>query len=205
MVALGTYRILDLHSLYAFIQIGFCWLYFICSIFLDTGFTIGNTRVSAHNFVFGLLVFDFARRVVFVGLGSSWVYQEMGYTAMEILNSRLFYRIAFLPRMVCIHILFSVVIFLIDGLGLLYMIFYFFQAPVEEEKVVEEKEIEMEELFTEKRVSLDVCAICSEDMQDAVESKACGHIFHKECIKEWIHNQPTCPLCRSNFVVVVVQ
>ena len=41
-----------------------------------------------------------------------------------------------------------------------------------------------------------------EEKQEAVEEKEyplampCGHIFGSTCLKEWLHESPTCPLCR---------
>lgn len=45
------------------------------------------------------------------------------------------------------------------------------------------------------------CSIClSEYMQDEeVVECACKHIFHNECITEWLHTKQTCPLCRHNL------
>lgn len=43
------------------------------------------------------------------------------------------------------------------------------------------------------------CAICySELNKDPVKLK-CDHIFHSECIKEWVKSSATCPICRYNI------
>lgn len=48
------------------------------------------------------------------------------------------------------------------------------------------------------------CCICYNDYNEnnetnkAVQLK-CNHIFHDECIKKWLKNSGTCPICRSNI------
>jgi hypothetical protein len=203
-----TYRLWDLSTQYALIQILFCFLYFTSALFLDTGFKLWKWEITSQVFTYGLLTFDFVRRIVFVGVGSTWIHSQFGLSAMEILNSRMFYRIPFLNRLVCIHILFSMILVFMDGVGVVYLIFHPQSedlAPVPTSEPEEKAEIEMTSIFTEKRVSLDVCAICNDDMTDAVQSIQCGHVFHKACIEEWIKMHPTCPLCRSDFTVVHVQ
>src|SRR3990172_12452689 len=45
------------------------------------------------------------------------------------------------------------------------------------------------------------CPICL-DLIDSMESPictlTCGHVFHFDCIDEWIKKQPTCPLSRAS-------
>ena len=50
-----------------------------------------------------------------------------------------------------------------------------------------------------KKIIKPTCSICLEEMElkDAVKVKNCGHMFHKNCISEWIELRNTCPLCRS--------
>ncbi|TKY50666.1 RING-H2 finger protein ATL18 [Spatholobus suberectus] len=47
----------------------------------------------------------------------------------------------------------------------------------------------------------EICSICLVEYEgeDAVsELGRCGHVFHLNCIEQWIHrNQFSCPLCRS--------
>ena len=43
------------------------------------------------------------------------------------------------------------------------------------------------------------CTICMEVWQPE-EHRAtlrCGHLFHEECIREWMHRQQNCPVCRT--------
>ena len=57
------------------------------------------------------------------------------------------------------------------------------------------------------------CSICLENIkkEDSYKSDSCGHIFHKNCLKQWINSSQsidydesksvnqTCPLCRSKM------
>ena len=52
-----------------------------------------------------------------------------------------------------------------------------------------------------------MCSICLHDFelgQHVSETKACGHVFHGDCIKQWLassHNHATCcPYCRANII-----
>lgn len=50
------------------------------------------------------------------------------------------------------------------------------------------------------------CAICMEDFNENDDKKVaelnCSkfHIFHVQCIKEWIKNNDTCPNCREKII-----
>ena len=43
------------------------------------------------------------------------------------------------------------------------------------------------------------CTICSDkfESESMVATLICGHVFHSDCIKEWGHYSPTCPLCKK--------
>lgn len=46
----------------------------------------------------------------------------------------------------------------------------------------------------------ETCSICFDDYvsEDTVATRLeCGHIFHRSCLSDWLHEQPTCPLCRN--------
>lgn len=48
------------------------------------------------------------------------------------------------------------------------------------------------------------CTICSDDIennQDIIELK-CKHIFHPNCIEEWVMYKPECPVCRGEVDVI---
>ena len=45
------------------------------------------------------------------------------------------------------------------------------------------------------------CIICMEEFQknEKVKLLPCGHIFHDNCIKEWLMKQKSCPFCKSEI------
>ena len=45
------------------------------------------------------------------------------------------------------------------------------------------------------------CIICMEEFQEkeTVKLLPCGHIFHDNCIKQWLLKQKTCPFCKSEI------
>ena len=45
------------------------------------------------------------------------------------------------------------------------------------------------------------CIICMEEFKkdEKVKVLPCGHIFHGDCIKEWLMKQKTCPFCKSEI------
>ena len=47
------------------------------------------------------------------------------------------------------------------------------------------------------------CSICLEEFNSEKEIAFldCKHIYHMECIIEWINKEPSCPLCRSSELV----
>lgn len=47
------------------------------------------------------------------------------------------------------------------------------------------------------------CSICLEDFTEEKENIIldCKHIYHIDCISQWITKEPTCPLCRGETLV----
>jgi hypothetical protein len=45
------------------------------------------------------------------------------------------------------------------------------------------------------------CSICQEDMTNATIQRAllCAHVFHQQCVEQWLEHNSTCPTCRINI------
>ena len=43
------------------------------------------------------------------------------------------------------------------------------------------------------------CAICQESVTTATRIRACGHVFHSNCINEWFTMNTRCPICRHDI------
>lgn len=61
----------------------------------------------------------------------------------------------------------------------------------------------------EKQNQEQVCAICLGPYHDGelvVQSSngECHHVFHRECIAEWLAKKDECPCCRQSFLALVV-
>ena len=51
--------------------------------------------------------------------------------------------------------------------------------------------------------SSSVCSICLDyydDPEIKLNKLSCNHVFHKDCIQEWLKNNNTCPECRSEIL-----
>ena len=59
----------------------------------------------------------------------------------------------------------------------------------------------MEDITLTEVNSSEDCSICLKvpKEKDIINKLPCKHIFHKECIVEWLSKINTCPLCRSQF------
>jgi hypothetical protein len=50
----------------------------------------------------------------------------------------------------------------------------------------------------------DMCSVCLDAMVDTqCVLLSCGHLFHVECIADWLEQSPACPLCKQTLVDAV--
>ncbi len=47
----------------------------------------------------------------------------------------------------------------------------------------------------------DLCSVCliEFEMEDLVRKTICDHLFHKECLEQWLKKHENCPICRKNL------
>jgi hypothetical protein len=55
------------------------------------------------------------------------------------------------------------------------------------------------------RFSPDSCSICLDAFKNGDEmcaspNQACSHIFHRDCILDWLLKHEICPICRRNYL-----
>jgi hypothetical protein len=43
------------------------------------------------------------------------------------------------------------------------------------------------------------CSICTEDLPSNTRPTKCGHYMHEKCLKTWLKNNSTCPMCREQL------
>tara|TARA_Y100000022_G_C12947029_1_gene238597 strand:- start:41 stop:397 length:357 start_codon:yes stop_codon:yes gene_type:complete len=46
----------------------------------------------------------------------------------------------------------------------------------------------------------EICIICMEEGNKKFIKLNCEHFFHKKCLKKWIINNNSCPLCRTEVL-----
>ena len=77
-----------------------------------------------------------------------------------------------------------------------------FNGPgLREENIPEEETFDMkfDRLHTVHGTLREECSICLDKPPGMITRTGCGHEFHTECIKGWLRDNPSCPLCRSGF------
>lgn len=60
----------------------------------------------------------------------------------------------------------------------------------------------LENIFLTILSASDICAICLDNFKvgtKVVRMKACGHMYHKECILEWFRKKYSCPTCNTDL------
>ncbi|CEM02268.1 unnamed protein product [Vitrella brassicaformis CCMP3155] len=45
----------------------------------------------------------------------------------------------------------------------------------------------------------EICVICRDTMSSA-RRLPCGHVFHLHCLRQWLENEITCPICRATLL-----
>lgn len=57
------------------------------------------------------------------------------------------------------------------------------------------------ELYKNTEKNFTNCTICSDDFNDddSVSVLNCKHVFHINCINEWGHYNPVCPVCKASI------
>lgn len=50
-------------------------------------------------------------------------------------------------------------------------------------------------------VKLFRCTICLVELRngDTIKQLFCDHVFHSECIEEWLRRKSACPVCRDQL------
>ncbi|KAL7572130.1 hypothetical protein ACA910_001763 [Epithemia clementina (nom. ined.)] len=74
----------------------------------------------------------------------------------------------------------------------------------EEEQRQEESEVSQYDADEELGKT---CAICLKVLQtgDCIGNITCGHLFHKECLKDWLRRKNRCPLCQRKDIARLKQ
>ena len=68
---------------------------------------------------------------------------------------------------------------------------------LEMKQITEENLMESMNVKDEGIEDQDVCSICIDILEDEVEVMDCSHIYHHDCISEWMKQNPVCPVCRA--------
>ena len=68
---------------------------------------------------------------------------------------------------------------------------------------LKEVKIDKSKHFVEKEegkgLSPPDCSICTFEIKDKAIQLKCKHLFHKECVVEWLKINKICPVCRKDI------
>lgn len=45
----------------------------------------------------------------------------------------------------------------------------------------------------------ELCSICLENMEDKLVKTICNHLYHENCLEDWMKRNLNCPLCRESL------
>lgn len=72
-----------------------------------------------------------------------------------------------------------------------------------------DNELSTNQIYNSPLFELNECSICLDVLQHKVVITKCNHIYHFNCIKQWIkknkYNTPLCPLCNQFFEIKSVK
>eukprot|EP00466_Bigelowiella_natans_P020069 jgi/Bigna1/86132/estExt_fgenesh1_pg.C_80155 len=60
-----------------------------------------------------------------------------------------------------------------------------------------EIDLKIPDAAPEDLVRDDKCAICCDTMTTGAKRLPCRHVFHRQCLEQWIHQKRICPCCRA--------
>lgn len=66
------------------------------------------------------------------------------------------------------------------------------------EKEEEQQEIEYLTISRSENALCSIC-LCEYENEDLICKLWCNHIYHRDCVKEWLSLNAKCPLCKRDF------
>ena len=96
-----------------------------------------------------------------------------------------------------IVVIILVVLFLVIGYGLCYY-------RIRDRRITIVTSEERPLLYNAAPIEMDsACTICLDSDNDNVDNwvtvQTCNHGYHEKCLQNWLHNDQSCPLCRSKM------
>ena len=97
-------------------------------------------------------------------------------------------------------ILYSPIYFIFSLFQILYFAYHRKKAVQTEARIVKQERIILGIYDNRNDQSLQKC-FCGEVMMEKIIQLDCKHCFHAECMKKWIKENTSCPLCRKEIVM----